>query len=307
MTVLQELVEPTLRMFNAERNVRDKQTSRQNVSSRKRLHQANVLYRHLEMDDLIAAFANRLSSVVPLTKITFTSTLLDRPFCHRLMPDNEQAEHQLEYIIDDDKGALGSLVVARAGQFLSAELRYVNLSVDSLVGPLRNATLYRQACQTALIDKLTGLQNRTALDDALSREPLASPKLGKSLLVCDVDRFKRINDCFGHRTGDMVLRQFARVLRVNVPETDEIYRYGGDEFVVILKNASPEKAAMVAEQISQAIRRTRIQIDNKCIDLTTTIGLTTVIPGESLDEGFLRADQALLFGKRAGKNQLVVR
>lgn len=307
MTGLQELVEPTLRVFNAERKDCENRASRQNLKSRNRLAKASVLYRHLEMDDLLAAFAARLSSVVPLTTITFTSSVLDQTFYHRLSSGEGLAEHQLEYRVDDDRGTMGSLVVARAGQFLSAELRYVNLSVDALVGPLRNATLYRQACQSALVDTLTGLQNRTALDAALSREPHTARNIEKSLLVCDVDRFKRINDGFGHKTGDMVLRQFARVLRVNVPESDGVYRYGGDEFVIILTHTSMERAAMIAEQISEAIRRTRIQIANKCIDLTTTIGVTGVKPGESLDEVFLRADEALLIGKRAGKNQVVVR
>ena len=306
MTGLQELVEPTLRMYNAERNVCENKSARQDVKSRNRLLKASVLFRHLEMDELLAAFASRLSSVVPLSKVTFTSSILDQTFCHQLSSDSEQPIHQLEYRIDDDKGMMGNLIVARSGQFLSAELRYVNLSVDALVGPLRNATLYRQACQTALVDTLTGLQNRTALDDALSREPATTAITEKSLLVCDVDRFKRINDRFGHKAGDMVLRQFARVLRVNVPESDCVYRYGGDEFVVILNHASIDRAAMIAEQISRAIRSTRIQIDNQCIDLTTTIGVTGVLPGESLDEVFLRADEALLIGKRAGKNQVVV-
>jgi len=94
---------------------------------------------------------------------------------------------------------------------------------------------------------------------------------------------------------------------VNVPESDVVYRYGGDEFVIILTHTSTDKAAMIADQISEAVRRTRIQIANKCIDLTTTIGVTGVKPGESLDEVFLRADEALLIGKRAGKNQVVVR
>jgi len=121
MTGLQELVEPTLRMFNAERTGSASRASRQDFKSRNRLAKASVLYRHLEMDDLLAAFAARLSSVVPLTTITFTSSVLEQTFCHRLSSGEGMAEHQLEYRVDDDKGTMGSIVVARAGQFLSAE------------------------------------------------------------------------------------------------------------------------------------------------------------------------------------------
>lgn len=307
MTALQELVEPTLRMYNAAGIDCENNTSQHALASRTRFTTATALYRHLDMDDLLAAFASRLSSVVPLITVTFTSSVLEQTFCHRLAADPQPSEHQLDYRIDDDKGTMGKLVVTRTGQFLSTELRYVNLSVDALVGPLRNATLYRLACQTALVDTLTGLQNRAALDGALSRDPVSANDGESALLVCDVDRFKSINDRFGHKAGDRVLRQFARVLRVNVPQSDDVYRYGGDEFVVILNRASVDMAAMIAEQISRAIRNTRIQISGECIVLSTTIGVTGVRRGESLDEVFLRADDALLIGKRAGKNQVVVR
>lgn len=299
-----ELEEPTLRMTKADRISCEQRNADVHIPGYGQIR-AGTLYRYLEMEQLLDAFAQRLRNVVPFDALRFENTPLGQSFDRQFASAKDHSEFPLEFSMGDQKCFLGNLTVVRHKQFLSAEVRRVNASVDALSGPLRNATMYLRACQSAYFDTLTGVPNRAALDDTLSNSPVHSGST--ALLVCDVDRFKSINDNCGHKMGDTVLQQFAGILRSNIRKSDLVYRYGGDEFVVILNDNTLEGARESAERIRKSIEQTTLHIDNACINLTTTIGLTGLRPGESLDEAFLRADAALLVGKKNGKNKVVCR
>ncbi|PYE89698.1 PleD family two-component system response regulator [Phyllobacterium leguminum] len=164
--------------------------------------------------------------------------------------------------------------------------------------------------EMAVTDSLTGLHNRRYLDShmpvlfarSVSRErPL-------SLLIIDMDHFKRINDTFGHDAGDDVLRDFAGRLNRNIRGIDLACRYGGEEFVVALPDTDQRMAAIVAERIRGTVASTpfTIRVGTASVDVTISIGIASLQPrDDSVEKLFKRADTALYEAKRSGRNRVV--
>ena len=170
------------------------------------------------------------------------------------------------------------------------------------------------ARQQALIDPLTGLLNRKGLDEALARQlhsmqsdPAAGPLC---MLLLDIDRFKRINDTFGHLFGDKVIQSVANVLRQSLKGQDTAVRFGGEEFAVILPGTALCDALKVAEFARQRLARSRIrrrQTSGVVTEesVTTSVGVSEYRPGETLDSWMGRADAALYLAKKSGRNRVV--
>ena len=160
-------------------------------------------------------------------------------------------------------------------------------------------------------DELTGLSNRRPFDESFRRlangvagKPARSGEIAAAqaeLAVVDIDFFKRINDGFGHPYGDEVLVLLARLMRNSFRESDRIFRFGGEEFVVVLPGASPVNAEAALERFRQAVETFAFpQVGH----VTVSIGVTTIRGGETGSDAFGRADEALYYAKRLGRNQL---
>ena len=162
----------------------------------------------------------------------------------------------------------------------------------------------------ASLDPLTGLFNR-GHQAVIAHDLEAGIEHGRpgSVLMLDVDDFKHINDTFGHRTGDRVLVSVAKEMRASVRDADVICRWGGDEFLVFLSDASPAAALATAERIRTAISSCSHEQDDMCVLVTASIGVASAVPGEltSLDALIERADQALYAAKEGGRDRVVVR
>lgn len=165
------------------------------------------------------------------------------------------------------------------------------------------ATL-RQEQQAAAIDPLTGVANRGAFEQCMARLCAAAPTA--SLLVLDIDRFKQINDSFGHSAGDRALKIVAEQLRASLREGDLVARYGGEEFVVVLPAADPAKAHHVAEMLRTRIASLGFHGEQQPVRITLSCGVTTLRPGDTPQSAFERADRALYRAKREGRNRSVV-
>jgi diguanylate cyclase (GGDEF)-like protein len=265
------------------------------------------LYRHIEIDDLLDAFVKRLNALVAHEVFEFRNSDLEVNYRHQRDGCNGEVRYRLHYRITERECFLGVIEIARRHQFRSDEVRRISAAVNAFSGPLNNANLYRRACQSAFRDPLTGVRNRAALDDALSQKSATSLRRDSSLvlLVCDVDLFKAVNDNCGHTVGDEVLRHYARILQQNTRDSDIVFRYGGDEFVIALQNTQLAGGRELAQRIRKAVKRSSIHVTNACINLTTTIGVTEVKQHESLDDAFLRADEALLSGKKSGRDKVI--
>jgi len=174
---------------------------------------------------------------------------------------------------------------------------------------LRNAEAYNQAKNMLYIDDLTGLFNHRYLDIALERE-LKRVKRYRSnlaLLFMDIDSFKTVNDRHGHLTGSRILSEMGALLKKSVREVDIIIRYGGDEFNIILIEATPETAESVAERIRKNIETHSFHSDSGIdIRITCSIGIACC-PEDTMSKTELleMADKAMYCGKTGGRNSVI--
>jgi len=162
--------------------------------------------------------------------------------------------------------------------------------------------------ERARIDPLTGLANRLALDEFIRRSQMAAMETGAplSVLLLDIDHFKRFNDKFGHQFGDEVLRLIAQVLRNGLRQDDLAVRYGGEELFGILPNADLDVAFSVAERIRQMIsrRQVRVRATGQVLSgISVSVGVAQFVPGEPLTNLIARCDRALYAAKNAGRNR----
>jgi len=153
-------------------------------------------------------------------------------------------------------------------------------------------------------DVLTGLANRRRFSEALEREVARSLRYGAplTLLLIDVDQFKRVNDQFGHAAGDRALSRVADSLRSTCRQTDLPARYGGDEFAILLPETTGESGLQLAQRIAVALRNPAHE-GPADPPLTLSIGVAQLAPGERVAALARRADQALYQSKTSGRNR----
>ncbi len=255
----------------------------------------------LEIENLLQIFFDHLD--VRFTGFHYRNAIIGVDY-HCGVEGNNRAEYRVVLMGEQ----LGDITVHREAPFTFSELAAIEERLCALVYPLRNAILYRSALKSAFRDPLTGVDNRAALENRLPREIQLAHRHGTpaALMVLDVDRFKEINDEYGHHHGDRVLQRLVAVFQSVLRTTDDICRYGGDEFVVVMSNTSAEGAMHVAERIRDRVERCRIQVGSTRLVLSTSIGVTEVHPDDDARTFFQRADEALLRAKRSGRNSVVL-
>ncbi len=156
----------------------------------------------------------------------------------------------------------------------------------------------------ATIDSLTGLPNREAYQQRINDELTRFQRYGSplSLMICDIDHFKRINDSYGHLAGDKVLQLIARALEKNIRDTDFIARFGGEEFIILMPETTQEEAFIVAEKIRLLIAKSPFNFRKERVAVTMSIGIAEFQENETPNSVFERADQAMYQAKRGGRN-----
>jgi diguanylate cyclase (GGDEF)-like protein len=193
---------------------------------------------------------------------------------------------------------------------LAAELRLLNSSLEMKIEErtVELASVNERLINMAHTDSLTGLANRRAFDDALRKEEARSNRSGRNLIIgmVDLDNFKEVNDQYGHRSGDDVLKGIARILNESVRTTDVTCRWGGDEFCVLFPETSREAAFMVTDRLRQAISREVFIAETGPVSVTASIGLAEYIPGLEVDDVIDAADTALYYSKKHGRNKVAV-
>ena len=157
-------------------------------------------------------------------------------------------------------------------------------------------------------DPLTGLPLRYSLEDDFAEAVKACDR-NKTLLyvvMIDVDHFKVVNDNYGHPIGDLALRHLAETLKKMVRSNEHLYRYGGEEFLLLMQADSTDAMKIPAQRLLEAVRNMRVPIPGgDLIALTVTLGVAQVASGESLDSAVKRADKALYAGKDAGRDRYI--
>jgi diguanylate cyclase (GGDEF)-like protein len=162
--------------------------------------------------------------------------------------------------------------------------------------------------QAAMTDPLTGLLNRRAMQNQLSSH-VARVKRGGApfvVLLCDVDRFKSVNDAYGHEAGDQLLRLSAETLQSSIRAGDIVSRWGGEEFLILLADTDLEGGRIAAENLREAFAGISLQINGSMISRTLSIGLMACLDCQDVDQIVRYADEALYEAKNEGKNRVIV-
>ncbi len=165
---------------------------------------------------------------------------------------------------------------------------------------------FNENLEMVVSDPLTGLGNRRYFDRSI--EPFFGSLEEKdeafSIMIFDIDHFKRVNDILGHDMGDQILMEVATRLVSNMRAVDVVSRYGGEEFMVAMPNTGEGEALIAADRVRGLIAGTPIFVDGQALRITTSAGVAQVQPGEQLRDVFKRADDALYKAKQAGRNQV---
>ena len=169
--------------------------------------------------------------------------------------------------------------------------------------------LQKELHEQTLRDPLTGLYNRRYLNETLERE-IARGKRGKkhlSIIISDIDHFKKINDTYGHQVGDKFLIEVAAIMKKHARASDIVCRYGGEEFLLVLPDATKTSALKRAEELRKICADICILHEGKKLKITLSFGVAThPIHGKDADELVVKADKAMYKSKRAGRNQVSI-
>ncbi len=268
------------------------------------LHLSNSLQSSLAIDDILSRFSDGIKEYIPHDFLGYSPSEPTQKTDFDFWQGKKgryKLNQQLTFSSDRN---LGSLVISRKRKFTDAEAREFEHLTCTLIYPLRNAILYRDAVSAAHKDALTGIGNRAALNEALGREVDLAHRHDRSLgmIIIDIDHFKSINDTYGHAAGDCLLKALSFSAEETIRLSDQIFRFGGEEFVVLL----PETAIGGVKRLAERIRRNIESMKTKCegskIKMTASLGFATLNHGEDEEGFFNRADKALYQAKNDSRN-----
>lgn len=270
-----------------------------NLSAALRLN--TVLQTTLDIGNLIKLFTDELILLMPFDGFTYRNVPNDIEISF-----GKAARHKCSYRIIVGDENLGEVTLSRRRKFQDGETATVEHLLVGLVCPLRNALTYLSALRAARKDPLTGINNRAAMDSALAREieMARRHRTPLSLIVMDIDEFKSINDTYGHASGDEIIKTFTKVVSGIIRKTDMLFRYGGEEFVVIMSNTNSGGSVLLAERIRRGIEKMTMPQPRFRLSVTVSLGVASLKNKEDADSLFNRADQALYEAKASGRNRV---
>ncbi len=185
----------------------------------------------------------------------------------------------------------------------------IRLLAQALAVAINNIEMYEKVEELSNVDGLTGLRNRRAFQETIDRmvAEASRTKQPLSLVMLDIDHFKRVNDTYGHKAGDDVIRFMARILKNSIRKVDIAARYGGEEFVLLLHNTSAEGAFELADKLRRNIHDSRVEADGEQLSVSSSFGVSA-FPSLAKNSGDLvkTADTALYYSKENGRNRVTI-
>ncbi len=230
-----------------------------------------------------------------------------------------------EYILTPDKKIglfpmisenklLGCIVTKSTDNILSEkEIEYLEQLSNQSATTLNRANVYAEILKHATLDALTGFYNRRQIEERIKQEASGAKRQHRNLcaIMIDIDYFKKVNDTYGHATGDLVLKTVAGEIKSQLRDYDIAGRYGGEEFLILLPFTKIDEAQLVAERLRSAVEVKKIDISKLCpdkgnINVTISLGVAQFSPQE-YEKVFIRnADKALYEAKESGRNKVCV-
>ncbi len=264
-----------------------------------RLQLTLALQTSLNIEELLAIFSKQVKRLFGISGVAFSTA--EPELSART---GETALHHLSYRLCTADEKIGDLSLYSRHRLSEDDLLQIEVAVSCMVYPLNNASKHHNAIIKAHRDPLTSLGNRRAMNAAIRREISRASRHHSpmSILMVDIDNFKPINDNYGHAVGDKVIACVADVLKNTAREADNAFRYGGEEFVVLLDDTDSVGAHIVAERIRQRIASLQPQNFGIKHPITVSVGCATMLENETICELTERADNAMYLAKSGGKN-----
>jgi len=257
----------------------------------------------LEVADLLTIFHSHLKRAVPHEGYRYRN-----PEQGIDLSVGRCCQYTCDYQLHLEQSHLGLLAFTREQPFSADDAATIEAYSCRLLFPIRNALHFRQAMELAQLDPLTGIRNRGGLSGCLQREWERARRHQRplSVVMVDIDHFKAINDTYGHGTGDEVLQAVARTIEANIRSCDLLFRYGGEEFLVVLADTAEDGGLHLAERMRAALEKSIcLPGDGLSLRVTASLGVATLAGEESKEALLKRADQALYLAKAAGRNRVV--
>ncbi len=264
------------------------------------LELSNKLHSTLDINKLIILFDLEITPILNLDNVVYhtpdTTETIDT-----------KGRHLVSYQLVLHEKNLGEITLIRRTRFTDKEQSFIEKSLVAVLSPLSNALEYQTAITAAHQDPLTGVYNRLAMEDSFSREI----KLAKrnqtplSMIVLDVDFFKQVNDTYGHAIGDGVLKHLTECVKKCARTSDMLFRYGGEEFMLLLNNTSRTGTKQLAERIRQTVAQAPCLCNGQSISITVSMGISSFSENDTRDSFFERADKALYEAKETGRNKVI--
>jgi len=241
----------------------------------------------LDLDKLLDIFAMEAARYIKFSGLYFKNKMVSRT-----LRGSRKAKHERQFELKLNDEFVGTISYSIDKPISMRHYKDLQRIHQIMLYPLKNALQYHQAMQLAMQDGLTGLGNRRYFDEQLKRAMHNANRhhAQVGLVLGDLNKFKAINDTYGHSAGDQVLIQFANILRTCIRDSDSIFRFGGDEFAIIVENASEYALDIIQNRIDNSLKTNHLlakyQVD-------CSLGTTFMNRADNERTLFERADQAL--------------
>ncbi|TPH12579.1 GGDEF domain-containing protein [Litorilituus lipolyticus] len=254
----------------------------------------------LDLDELLTIFAREVARYLDFSGLYFKC-----PSVSKTLRGSRKAKKERQFQLKINNDYIGTLTYSINAPISIANFKILEQLHQCLLHPLKNAVAYHQAMQLAMQDALTGLGNRRYFDEQLKRAMHNANRHHSlvGLVLGDLNKFKAINDNYGHPTGDKVLIEFANILRTCIRDSDSLFRFGGDEFAIIVENANEDALAIIEQRVLQALPENVLLAKYK---LGCSLGSTFINRADDEHSFFERADQALYRKKMNMSHRLSV-
>lgn len=255
----------------------------------------------LSLDNQMAILAEEIGGVIPFDALQYRHQIGGTDFVYA---SGIGGPHRCDYRLNLEGEFYGTLSLRRRQKFTDQELEGIELILGAAICPIRNACRFITIEQAALTDSLTGVPNKRAMDEAIHRAHQLSDRHGDkySLILCDLDHFKAVNDSHGHVVGDHLLKLAARELEKAVRSSDSVYRFGGEEFAILLPHTAEQEAHEVADRIRENIATIVVNCGDIDVSVTASCGVAMHLTDEVPNQWLARADEALYRAKDHGRN-----
>lgn len=262
---------------------------------------AHNLQASLDLQTTLEMFVSNIKEMVKVSSLTYSNETLNKPIVI-----GKACKHSVAYNLAAEDIQLGNLEFTRGKHFLEAELAALETLIGALFFPLRNALLYQRAVACSMEDTLTHIGNRAAFNMNYERELKLAKRHSQpfAVLLIDVDYFKQINDNRGHVNGDRALQQIVNSVKNTLRETDQVFRYGGEEFVALLQNTDANDAKLIAERIRINVAMSPISLDKQELFCTISVGIGMLEADDTAESLIEKADSAMYTAKNTGRNRV---